>query len=294
MSKYEERDGWTSEQVAEFKNRGRFRAVPPAGLLAPTVTLTKAAATAAPPSNHLVAEGDSWFDYPVGTDLIDCLRSLGYKIDNFAKAGDTLENMIYGCAVDDNYTPAADTIGRVLMRIGELKPRVFLFSGGGNDVAGDEFASYLNHKSSGLPDLRNTYVSFMVNTVFRQYYEDLIAKVAATSPETYIVTHGYGHTIPTGKGVKLVFHTWAGPWLLPALAMKRITDPTRQNEIVAFLIDALNDLLKDLAGKHDRFKHIDLRPVIDPYKDWVNELHLRNSAYARAADEIDRVIKSIS
>lgn len=49
-------------------------------------------------STKIVAEGDSWFDYFPGTDFIDCLRKHhGYYLEkNYAKAGDTLENMIYG------------------------------------------------------------------------------------------------------------------------------------------------------------------------------------------------------
>ena len=285
MNVYTERDSWSPEQVAEFKNRGRFRSVPFASVMSAAKVLQD--------KKHFVAEGDSWFDYPVGTDLIDCLRDRGYQIDNFAKAGDTLENMIFGSAVDGDYAPAASTIGRVLERIGEVKPRVFLFSGGGNDVAGDEFISFLNHRDSGLSDVREEYVEFMVEKVFRKCYEALISKVAATSPATYIVTHGYGHSLPTGKGVKFIFKTWAGPWLLPALAMKRITDPIRQKEIVAILIDALNGMLLDLSNKNEKFKYVDLRPILDPYTDWVNELHLRNSAYSRAAEKIDSVITTL-
>ena len=39
----------------------------------------------------IVAEGDSWFDYPLKKDIIDYLRKKGFGIANFAKAGDTLE-----------------------------------------------------------------------------------------------------------------------------------------------------------------------------------------------------------
>ena len=44
----------------------------------------------------IVAEGDSWFDYPLKKDVIDYLIKRGYAIKKFSKAGDTLENMIYG------------------------------------------------------------------------------------------------------------------------------------------------------------------------------------------------------
>ena len=72
-------------------------------------------------------------------------------IESFAKAGDTLENMIYGTGINRQFQRVNPTIELVLGRIHALQPKVVLFSGGGNDVAGDEFESYLNHKSSGLP-----------------------------------------------------------------------------------------------------------------------------------------------
>src|SRR5215471_3285427 len=45
----------------------------------------------------LLAQGDSWFDYPPGTDLIDCLHSNhGHRIVNIAVAGSTLNDEAYG------------------------------------------------------------------------------------------------------------------------------------------------------------------------------------------------------
>jgi hypothetical protein len=52
-----------------------------------------------------------------------------------------------------------------------------IFSGG-NDVAGDEFDSYLNHKLSGLDSFRFEFAAQMIDNVFRRYFEDLIAAVA--------------------------------------------------------------------------------------------------------------------
>ncbi|WP_296824796.1 hypothetical protein, partial [Sulfurovum sp.] len=81
-----------------------------------------------------------------------------------------------------------------------------------------------------LSPLRNDYIDYMIHVVFKKYFEYLIAKVAAKSPNTHILTHGYGHTIPTGKGVNFLIFTFAGPWLRPALTMKRIFDSSQQRE----------------------------------------------------------------
>jgi hypothetical protein len=55
------------------------------------------AATPAKRPFRLLAQGDSWFDYPPGTDLIDCLhRNHGHEIVNIAVAGSTLNDEAYG------------------------------------------------------------------------------------------------------------------------------------------------------------------------------------------------------
>jgi lysophospholipase L1-like esterase len=279
-------DDWTDEEVADFKEEAREKEISLEGASGGMET--------AFPAEKIVAEGDSWFDYLPGTDIIDCLRShYNYVIRNYAKAGDTLENMIYGTEIDSYFDRISPTIERVLKKIKALQPKVFLFSGGGNDIAGEEFASFLNHKSSGLPPLREDYVDTMVNTVFRKYFEDLISRVEAVSPATYIVTHGYGHTIPTGKGVTFLIFTFVGPWIRPALAKKGIFDKAEQRETVARMIDAYNNMLHQLAESNDSFIYVDLRHEIDPEDDWVNELHLKNSAYARVTDKIHKAISEL-
>ncbi len=247
-----------------------------------------------PNRDNLVAEGDSWFDYLPGTDLIDCLRNHhGYNITNYAKAGDTLENMIYGTGINGSFQRTTPSIDKVLRKIGQIKPKVFLFSGGGNDIAGDEFSSYLNHNNSGLPVLRKDYINNIINVVFKKYFEDLIAKVASMSSETHIIAHGYGHTLPTGKGVGIFSFNFSGPWLRPALAMKGVFDPVVQKDAVEKMINSFNEMLSSVASTNSKFHHIDFRKLIDQHNDWANELHLRNSAYARAADAINQKISSL-
>ncbi len=104
---------------------------------------------------------------------------------------------------------------------------------------------------------------------------------------------GYGHTVPTGLGVDVLFFTFAGPWLKPALAMKGIFDLIEQRNAAFTLIDKYNAMLAELAAQHDKFHHVDLRSMIDPGNDWVDELHLCNNAFARVAQRIDAFIRSL-
>ncbi len=284
--RFSKMDKWSSEQV------GRFKAAAQEKERTARMRLTGRADRLV--LETLIAEGDSWFDYLPGTDVIDCLRhNHNYIIENYSKAGDTLENMIYGTRINRRFERVSPSIEQVLRRLGELKPKVFLFSGGGNDVAGDEFESYLNHKESGLPVLRDQYVNDMLNQVFLKYLEDLIEKVAAVSPHTHIITHGYGRTAPTGIGVDVLWFSFVGPWLRPALARKGIFGTVEQRKAVFTLIDKYNAMLAVLDQKYLKFHHVDLRDMIDPDRDWVNELHLRNSGFAQVAQRIHRAIKAL-
>lgn len=84
-------DKWSDEEVTNFKEEGKDKQLNQIEIKAGTLKFLHG-------STKIVAEGDSWFDYFPGTDLIDCLRKHhGYYLEkNYAKAGDTLENMIYG------------------------------------------------------------------------------------------------------------------------------------------------------------------------------------------------------
>lgn len=249
---------------------------------------------AADAAEVLVAEGDSWFDFLPGTDLIDCLESQeGFRIDNFAKAGDTLENMIFGTHANGSGVIVDPPINHVLARLAALKPKVMLFSGGGNDVVGDEFASYLNHADSGLPLLRDQVAVNMIAT-FRSYLEKLVAKVAASSPGTKVLIHGYGYAIPTGQGTGIFGLSFVGPWMLPALLQKGVRDHAARRDVVRSLIDRYNTMLADLAAASGgTLLYVDLRGVITD-GDWRDELHLKNSAYRRCAKRIADRIRSIS
>lgn len=288
MSNYAYMDEWSDEEVAKFKEEGieQQEAFGDKSLIEPRTFFERP---------QIVAEGDSWFDYLPGTDLIDCLRKHhGYSIKNYGDAGDTLENMVYGAKFNNgSFEPTEPAIFKVLRKIEQLKPKVFLFSGGGNDIAGDEFGSFLNHAETGLPPLRNEYIDYMVNNVFKKCCEDLIQKVAEVSPHTQIIMHGYGYTAPTGKGVSLLGFKFSGPWLRPALTAKRILEAETQARTVEVMIDSYNEMLKSLDVKYPSFHHVDLRPIIDTNVDWANELHLKNSAYARAADRVSLAILKV-
>src|SRR5829696_2901536 len=96
----------------------------------------------------LLAEGDSWFDYPM-QDVLELLEDDHlYDVESVAHMGDCVEDMAH------SEGQFGELSRRLEKLIGEGKiPRAILLSGGGNDIAGDEFAILLNHAASSLPHL---------------------------------------------------------------------------------------------------------------------------------------------
>ncbi len=238
----------------------------------------------------IVAEGDSWFDYPLVRDVIDHLRKKGFAVYKRSKLGDTLENMVYGSEfiinkksnTVKNYGPK--DWNEVKNAIKKYKPRFVLFSAGGNDVVGLELVRYLNHKSMGLDNLRLGSFKRVLNEVMKPALEQFIFNVTRLNAQIDILMDGYDYAKPIGKGYKLVGIKLAGPWILPGFGQKAITLRSEQDDIIKTLIDEFNKMLKALSNKHSNFHYINLRGKFPDEKQWHNEIHLRGAGYKTVAD----------
>lgn len=242
----------------------------------------------------VVAQGDSWFDY-IGNDIIKSLSHRGFAIKNFGTAGDMLENMLFGTEFrESNWTRRPAEHADVLNSVRQIQPKFFLFSGGGNDIAGPELAPYLNHAGM-YPDepLRVDFLTFMFKKVFRDYYGYMIKSVQGALPGVEIIIHGYGHAIPTGKGVINV-GPWRfiGPWLRPSLTAKGIINPAVQAAVITQIIDVFNEMLAGVAKAHKNVHYIDLRGLIVE-SDWVNELHLNHDGYEKVGKAYQSLMQSL-
>ncbi|MBW4675180.1 MAG: serine protease [Desmonostoc geniculatum HA4340-LM1] len=244
----------------------------------------------------LVAEGDSWFDYfPAGLDVISCLKKFfDYKIYNVSKAGDTLDNMAWGTKFDQRrWHRDRPPLEETLAAIERHRPPVVLLSGGGNDIAGNELLSFLNHKTSGLPPLRDNYTKYILKDYFLQIFKHISNEIWKKDANIHIVLHGYGYPIPDGRAVvRVLGFSFVGPWLRPALVSKGYEQRTEQAQITRNLMDDFNSMLKQFAANDPRLHYIDLRPLISD-SDWENELHLKNSGFRRVAEEFNQVIRPL-
>jgi hypothetical protein len=155
----------------------------------------KASRYSSPKMPSIVAKGDSWFDYLPGLDILDFLKhDYQYNITKISAAGDTAVNMAWGSDTNSDFTPSLPAqIEHTVEVVKQVKPKFFLLSAGGNDIAGNnQFLSFLNHSASGLEPLRESFAEYQ-NGVIERAYRYIFQRVFKVAPTIHIVLHGYGN-----------------------------------------------------------------------------------------------------
>ncbi len=253
---------------------------------APTPHMTLAAEARAVSKGWLVAEGDSWFDYP-GSDILDWLQRFGYDVESVARAGDRAEMMAFGSGQLDKFATAVEkVIGR------GATPKAILLSGGGNDIAGTEFAFLLNHAGSPREGFNESIVTGVIDERVRDAYLHIIARVTLICERMLgspvkILLHGYGDVVPDGDGVLGGWGPLPGPWLRPGFIEKGFNNLAANTESMKKLMDRFNKMLRGVAGQFAHVTYVDLRPVLPATKKlWANELHPKEQGFKLAAEKL--------
>ena len=227
----------------------------------------------------LIAEGDSWFDYPFH-DVLQMLEDdYLYDVESVAHKGDTVDDMAHSGGQFEEFARRLEK----LLRANKV-PRAILLSGGGNDIAGDEFAILLNHAASSLPAINDDIVRGLIDVRLRAAYARIISGLT-TIAQSYlgrpipIVTHGYDYALPDGRGFWGGFWPLPGPWLEPGFQKKGHVDFGKNSAVVVKLIDQFNAMLKDVSAisGFGHVHYLNLRNTLKhdgTYKrHWENELH---------------------
>jgi hypothetical protein len=248
----------------------------------------------------LIAEGDSWFDYPFFDTLERLEDSFDFEIESVAHKGDTVEAMAYDASQSATLSRLFDKLGRL-----NAQPRAILLSGGGNDIAGDEFAIMLNHASSGLPPLNDQVAQGIIDVRLKFAMVSVISGVTALARHYFnrlvpIVIHGYGHPVPDGRGYLGGAWILPGPWLKPGFTQKGYANLATNAGLVADLLDRFNAMLQSIPGMpgFGHVTYIDLRKVLDSdlasyRKSWNDELHPTKSGFESVAAAFARVVMSL-
>ena len=244
----------------------------------------------------LVAEGDSWFDYPFHDVLKELDDRCGWDIEQVAHAGDTVESMAYSGGQLDDFVRAIERV----VRRGQ-RPHAILLSGGGNDVAGEWFGMLLNHRNSPVAGLNAGVVSGVLEQRTRTAYATILSRVTAACERMLgarvpILLHGYDYPVPDGRGLLGGWGPLPGPWLEPGFRQKGFDALPERIAIAGQLIDhfyaMLQSIVTDTSFRHAQV--VDLRGVLstqlanDRYQDWWgNELHPTERGFAKVARRFD-------
>lgn len=257
--------------------------------VAPTPHMKLAAAAGGATKGWIVAEGDSWFDYP-GSDILDCLDQLGYSIQSVARAGDRAEMMAFGKGQLDKLAAAIDKV------IAQGKLKAILLSGGGNDIAGAEFGFLINHAGSPREGLNESVITGVIDERVQDAYVHIIRKVTdlcqtMLNEPVPIIVHGYGYPIPDGDGVLGGWGPLPGPWLRPGFIEKGFNNLEENKATMKKLMDRFNAMLQRVEGMFGHVKYVDLRKLLPSEKKlWANELHPKPPGFKLAADAIAAVL----
>jgi hypothetical protein len=226
------------------------------------------------PPLMLLAHGDSWFNYPcdgntytwpICTDIIVHLKKMGNpppKILNISHYGDATTDEM-GLAKQKRLIAALTNPNNWL----NGKPDGILFSGGGNDIAGDPFIIYLDYKSSSANGLDAERFGGRLASINASYL-DLFLFRDRYAPQVPIFGHGYDNARPMKASPPCM-----GPWMKPSINFTGWTD----DEGRAILYNALTRFRNTLDSlEHDPKKYDFTRVHTEGAladSDWANELH---------------------
>ncbi|WP_336490064.1 SGNH/GDSL hydrolase family protein [Methylobacterium nigriterrae] len=233
----------------------------------------------------LLAQGDSWFDYPltgnglplVDTDVIAQLRRIGPMpptILNLAHHGDAAVGMMSLEKQERMIAALRDPSNWI-----DGKPDAILFSAGGNDIAGNQFCIFLDFNDGRTPGLNAGRFGKALGMV-EACYLALFALRDRVAPGVPIIAHCYDFPIPNGA-----HPICAGPWLKPSLDF--CNWPTAEGTaIVREALVAFKDMLMQLAADRDNLFHVvDTQGTLSA-DEWANELHPYPGGFAKIAQLI--------
>ncbi len=251
------------------------RAVPIGAQMAPPATI-KSAKTA----GYLLAVGDSWFDYPIHDVLTKLEDRYGYNVESAAHKGDAIEAMVSHVGQLDKFARCMDKV----VSVGAM-PKAILVSGGGNDLAGDEFGMLINNIDLSVGGWNQEILTGVIDIRIAAAYRLMFASINAICQKDLnrtfpILVHGYDYAVPDGRGFLGGWGPLPGPWLKPGFDEKLFTDLAATTKMMVVLIDRFNEMLKKLVAEpaFANVSYIDLRGTLSnapkDYREWWgNELH---------------------
>ena len=224
---------------------------------------------------RMVSEGDSWFQHPLVTDVIDHLGRV-YAIHCVAAAGDTLRNI--------------QRMGEYLDDITEQKPTFFLLSGGGNDILGTQFRTYLQDNPDMSQPVGENPRRFLNDAVFaeldslRDIYQAVFSLLQTSHPDLHILVHGYDYIIPlsvTNKG-------WLGRYMIE----KGIDRQEDRQAVISLILTEFNNRMKSVSAPFPNVSYINALNTVRPNQ-WYDEIHPNGDGFQQVAMKFMKRINEV-
>jgi N-acetyl-anhydromuramyl-L-alanine amidase AmpD len=236
---------------------------------------------------RIVSEGDSWFQHPLVLDIIDHL-SRTYAIYCVAAAGDTLRNYLSNKKQNGEYFMDA---------LDEQQPSVFLISGGGNDILGSQFRSYLNDNPDNSQPAGENPKRFLKDSLFSELdalmeiYRSLFSLMRTRKPNLHIIVHGYDYPIKLNDANK----GWLGRYMIE----KGISREGDRKAIIGLIMDTFNESLNRIAKGFDNVTYLDVRNMVryniaDGVDQWYDEIHPNNEGFQQVAMKFMQKINELN
>ena len=230
----------------------------------------------------LISEGDSWFSFPIHANTVDFLDQMAERRISLLRleaSGDEALRIIGG--------KQKLKLAKYLQR---YPVNALLFSGGGNDIVGQDLLPLLKQKQLGMSweDCINRTTTDARFDRLRSAYLDLVHLRDESRPSCRVYVHGYDWAVPSGKGAKM-WGIKVGPWMRPNLEAKGITDPGDQQQIIHWLLERFQDLVKKIAEQPD----VVLVPTVGTLAkgDWNDELHPSRKGFEKIAERFRASLK---
>jgi hypothetical protein len=247
-----------------------------------------------PKHKVVLVEGDSWFEYPIFIkDITDHLeKNPNLAIYSHAHGADWIANIISSLQYEYDYI--------------KVKPDVFIISGGGNDVVGDDrlsnflrlspisvnetqvsnFRKYVINRikaeNNNIVDTnfinrivlgrrylnKNFYrLSASLKIEYKMLFETLRKVDSLRFDSIMVITQGYDYPIPSyKKGFGVKMFMDNGKWLKDPLMMNGITDTLTQRGILEAIMFELNEMIIELGKEYKNVYHIDSRGFTSFYE----------------------------
>ena len=239
----------------------------------------------------ILAIGDSWFWYPRNNvlqalvehprlkDPYRYIQLLGYN-------GARLEQVLFGRYarnLEKHLSPGFRTAYSAIM-----------ISGAGNDAVNYNLA--LVNNCSAIDDPAACLDEARVQTFIGKLMAAMAALLQRVTlayggerkrPDIFI--HCYDYPTPDGRGFKLVDLKITGPWLMPAMVSRKVSEAIAfRTGVCHALIDHIAKAYLEFATQHSRVYCIDSRGCLrnSSYKkDWDNELHPTKAGFEQIVDK---------